>query len=222
MSILAIIYKGILFRIHARLTKYLIKPTLLKVHRAFLEERHVRNCQVVLNRELMLQKLGERKTAVELGVFQGDFSAKILEICNPDLLVLVDIWASKKYSESVYRDLMQRFSKEIKGKRIKICRKLSTDAASDFEDNQFDLVYIDTDHSYEVTLAELKAYSTKVKKEGVIAGHDYTRCYLSGGRSWVIEAVHEFCVQYNWEIIFITAETLESRSFAIKRIKDSV
>lgn len=45
-------------------------------------------------------------------------------------------------------------------------------AAARFADQSCDMVYIDADHSYEACRADIRAWMTKVKPEGVFAGHD--------------------------------------------------
>ena len=42
--------------------------------------------------------------------------------------------------------------------------------------------------------------------------------WLKSYRYGVIEAVHQFCVENNWQIILLTADQTENLSFAIKRI----
>lgn len=155
----------------------------------------------------------------ELGVNQGDFSQEILNISRPAVLHLVDIWGSERFHEGLFNEVQDKFKTEIERQAVRIHRKLSTEAASDFEDEYFDMIYIDTDHSYNTTRDELTAYSTKVKSDGIIAGHDYSMGnWIKAYRYGVIEAVHEFCIKYNWEILYLTADTLESQSFAIRRI----
>ena len=96
---------------------------------------------------------------------------------------------------------------------------LSTDTALEFEDGYFDMIYIDTDHSYATTRDELAAYLPKMKPDGIIAGHDYSLGnWVTGYRYGVIEAVHEFCVAHDWELLYLTAEPLERQSFAIRKI----
>ena len=58
-----------------------------------------------------------------------------------------------------------------------------------------------------------------MKKGGIIAGHDYVHGnWISAFRYGVVEAVHEFCVQFGWEIIYLTIEPTENQSFAIRKI----
>ena len=46
-------------------------------------------------------------------------------------------------------------------------------AATRCQDEQFDFVFIDSSHLYEMTKAEIRLWLHKVKKGGILAGHDY-------------------------------------------------
>ena len=56
---------------------------------------------------------------------------------------------------------------------MKLYKMDSCQAAPLFLDEYFDFIYIDSDHSFVATLAELNAWKNKVKKNGFICGHDY-------------------------------------------------
>ncbi len=209
----------------------MIKKTFIKLRKHYalksisnhpkipLAERHVENSQLILNREVMLQRIGRKEIVAELGVDKGDFSELIIRHLKPKVFHLVDVWESERYNEGIYDTVKKRFESELDNKQVIIHRKLSTEASSDFKDGYFDFIYIDTDHSYLTTKKELHAFAPKVKPGGVIAGHDYELGnWIQTVRYGVIEAVHEFCVHNNWEIIYLTAEPLEARSFAIRKI----
>jgi hypothetical protein len=49
----------------------------------------------------------------------------------------------------------------------------SVGASKKFADGYFDYVYIDGDHSYEGVKRDIEAWYPKVKKNGILAGHDY-------------------------------------------------
>lgn len=184
-----------------------------------LEAIHVRNCDLVLDRTELLAELEANATVAEVGVAAGDFSASILSETKPDKLHLIDVWGSDRYGENKYRKVLRRFESEVNCGTVNIHRQNSIASANEFEDNYFDWIYIDTDHSYETTRKELLSYAPKVKEGGVIAGHDYTiGNWTDGIRYGVIEAVHEFCIKHNWKIAYLTAEPIEHRSFAIRRI----
>ena len=184
-----------------------------------LEQRHVINCKLVLNRKHLLEELPKNAVVAEIGVNEGDFSESIIEITKPRKLHLIDIWGTERFHDGLYQKVTNRFKAEIDEEKVEIHRKLSTTAVIDFEDNYFDWIYIDTDHSYETTRDELFLFSKKMKIGGIITGHDYTLGnWVSTYRYGVIEAVHEFCMKFDWEIILLTIDPLENQSFAIRKI----
>lgn len=185
-----------------------------------LSREHMQNCKLLLNRSEMLSKLKKGGKVAEIGVAQGDFSELIIKITEPGSLYLIDVWNSRTYNESLFKEVTDRFRELIDEGRIQIHKKLSIDAAGDFEDDYFDWIYIDTTHSYDTTREELVRYASKVKCDGIIAGHDYTTGnWNSLNRYGVIEAVHEFCVKHGWELVYLTVEPSEKQSFAIRRIQ---
>lgn len=119
---------------------------------------------------------------VEVGVHAGSFSFEILENWG-GILYSVDSWkhfpdkhqdlsnVSDEEHEKYYqitKDKLKQF-----GKRSIILRKESLIAASDFEDQSLDFVYIDAQHDYRSVIKDLTAWNSKVKVGGVMAGHDY-------------------------------------------------
>ena len=186
-----------------------------------LGPEHVSGGKILANREMLLRELPHRAITAEIGVDQGDFSAKIMQFTKPSKLHLIDTWDTVRYNDIKARAVSSRFIKEINECKIVINRVKSIDAANQFPDGYFDWVYLDTTHSYIDTIKELYAYSEKIKTNGYIAGHDYTmgnwRKSLKYG---VIEAVAEFCVKERWKLIYWTADFTEGNSFAIKRIND--
>ncbi|MCG8374566.1 MAG: class I SAM-dependent methyltransferase [Balneolales bacterium] len=184
-----------------------------------LNPENVENCASLLNREMMLQKFGTGGNVAEIGVDEGNFSRKIFEINRPENFHLIDIWGTDRFHDGKYESVRAHFQKPIDEGRVHIHKKYSTEAASDFEDGYFDWIYIDTDHSYKTTRDELHLFAPKVKEGGIIAGHDYvTGNWITTYRYGVIEAVHEFCVQFGWELIYLTIEPTEKQSFAIRKL----
>lgn len=186
-----------------------------------LEAKHIANLRVVLNRDAFLDALPKGGIVAEAGVDHGDFSSRILAITKPSKLHLIDIWSSKRYHGGLQHLVRNRFAEEIAAGRVQIDLGLSTEVLPHYPDGYFDWLYIDTDHGYRVTADELQLARTKVKHGGIIAGHDYITSNFDGGvRYGVVEAVHEFCVRHDWELILLTHETDRHLSFAIReRVK---
>ena len=150
-------------------------------------------------------------SVAEIGVFNGELSRRLLYAINLHLL-MVDPWgtveASEAYKES--GDPMALMTSEewmrIKATalqnvswapdRVRVFQGTSIDAAKTF-DEQFDLVFIDGDHSKEATEADIEAWWPKVAEGGWLAGHDYRTDKNFG----VIMAVDEFIEDNDLELM---------------------
>lgn len=114
----------------------------------------------------------------EVGVERAVFSKVIGKYSTK--LYLIDPWqAYRGYREHVSQDKLDNFFKEsverMMGVNTVFIKAFSLDAVKDFEDESLDFVYIDANHSYENAKADIEAWSKKVKKGGIVAGHDYVR-----------------------------------------------
>lgn len=156
--------------------------------------------------------------AAELGVFEGDFSAMILDVINPYSLFLIDPYSTDGSlypsgsltaysSEDQYRKVIERFESD---KRVKVHRAFSYDAKGDYPDNYFDLVYVDASHTYPHAKRDLTDWLPKMKPDALLCGHDYIEHEDFG----VIEAVNEFCIEHNFQIIILNES---GGDFALKR-----
>jgi hypothetical protein len=120
-----------------------------------LRPKNVENCSLLLDRELLLETIGKGGNVAEIGVDEGKFSQKIYEINKPDNFHLVDVWGSDRFHDGKYEGVKNYFQEQIENDQVHIHKKLSTDAVFDFQDNYFDWIYIDTNHTYETTRDEL-------------------------------------------------------------------
>jgi predicted O-methyltransferase YrrM len=135
----------------------------------------------------VLATLPENATIVELGCWRGKSSSflavEVMKANKNFNLHFVDTWGG---SPEHYED--QKLVDEINEDKIynefisnlsrvdtpyTIHRMTSLEAAEAFENNSVDFVFFDTNHSYGYVTKELKAWFPKVKKLGVMAGHDY-------------------------------------------------
>ncbi len=177
----------------------------------------IANVRVVKNRRELLRLVPSGGVAAEFGVAGGVFSAQILAENRPAKLHLIDPWDTARYGEAELARVRERLGDELAGGRAVLHRGYSLEVLPDFPDGYFDWVYIDTDHRYESTAAELSACRKKVAPGGLIAGHDYTTGNLGRGlRYGVIEAVNEFCVRYGWEMVYLTHEASRYLSYGLR------
>ncbi|WP_439575603.1 class I SAM-dependent methyltransferase [Phreatobacter sp.] len=184
----------------------------------FLREEHTRDCQVLPDRVALLQHLPHSGVAAEVGVAFGDYTSEILKHNRPLKLHLVDMWNSERYRAGL-DGIRQRYAGLLKTGAIEIHQGMSTSVLETFKDGYFDWIYIDTDHSYDTTAAELRLAAAKLKPFGYIAGHDYcTGNVLAPWPYGVIEACNEFCVQDGWRYRYMTLEPHGHNSFALSRL----
>ncbi|GAF72188.1 unnamed protein product [marine sediment metagenome] len=57
--------------------------------------------------------------------------------------------------------------------QIRVVRADASDVAGIFPDGYFDLVFLDADHHYDDVLRNIQEWLPKVRKDGVLSGHDY-------------------------------------------------
>lgn len=161
--------------------------------------------------------LPKQSIGVEIGVFKGQFADQILERVSPKSFYLIDPWVGKIHSgdkdgktiefiddgEIYYQnEILSRYGKD---ERVKVIRNTSGILRT-FEDDFFDWAYVDGNHSYLGVSHDLEILRTKVKRGGVIMGHDYkVPRYYS-----VVKAVNDFCRKYNLKIDYITADGFPS------------
>ena len=108
--------------------------------------------------------------------------------------------------------------------QVEIHREKSIDV--EFPKEYFDWVYIDTDHSYELTKKELEVCSRKVKDDGYIALHDYIwydyfNSILDDSDIYfgVVKAVNEFILsREDYEVKYLTLESGMYNTIVIRKI----
>ena len=126
-----------------------------------LDDKHLKQAEVLNNRESFLKCLPTNSIAAEIGVNTGKFLDLIKKINKPKRLYLLDLWGSSRYIDNTELIVRKRFKHDISNGSIVINKGLSTNVLNDFDDNYFDWVYLDSDHGYKVTIAELKLIDKK-------------------------------------------------------------
>jgi uncharacterized Rossmann fold enzyme len=135
----------------------------------------------------ILSRLGDNPVGVEVGVFRGGLSQRLL-LNKPDLyLHMVDSWTTgnQQYIKSgdYHANLSQQEQDgyfedsvrvtEFAADRRKVWCMSSVEAAEKFADESLDFVFLDADHSYEGCAEDIRAWRPKLKPDGILCGHDY-------------------------------------------------
>ncbi len=179
---------------------------------------NISKMEIFDTRDEMIASIPKGGMIAELGVFKGEFSLKIDEICQPKELILIDSWSGTHiYSGDVngnHKNGVRQYytGDELYNITVENVNKfknpasiirLTTDILGAFSNDTFDMIYIDADHSYEGVLKDLINAYNKIKNGGYIMGHDYEHNMDKTNNSYnfgVKKAVDEFCREYNQEI----------------------
>jgi len=139
---------------------------------------------------------------VEIGVDRGINAKSILNGLNIEKLYLIDGWINyngiQKFRQNIngnYKRVLKMFKNND---NVEIIRDLSINAVKIFDDNSLDFVYIDANHSYKYVYQDISIWYKKIKKNGIISGHDIFQNFSE--ITEVFEAVRNFCFENN--IIF--------------------
>ena len=149
------------------------------------------------NRVAWLASLPRHSVGAEIGVLTGKFTKHLLSVVKPRCLYLVDCWCAIGDSFGYSDDLRQatygsRVLREVVRESVHgLVRPLcgwSAEVADLIADKSLDWLYVDADHTLDGCMADLKAWFPKLKRGGIVAGHDY----VYGWACSVPEAVRRF------------------------------
>jgi predicted O-methyltransferase YrrM len=131
----------------------------------------------------VVEKFPSGSHFVEVGTWKGMSAAYMaVEIINSGKDIrfdCVDTWdfvpSQAEIPPHLFNGLYEVFIKNIEPVRHQVnpVQAISWDGAALYKDNSLDFVFIDAAHDYESVRKDIHAWFPKVKKEGVIAGHDY-------------------------------------------------
>lgn len=148
-------------------------------------------------------------TGVEIGVAEGWFSSKVMELGRVKKMYGVDPYTPhqgyRDYTrETTYNRLRTNAHARLdKYPNYEFIEEFSTGAVKRFDGNSLDFVYIDGDHSYEAVTEDITEWIKKVKPGGIIAGDDYIRSNRDKRFYDVIRAVDEYCIHNNIPELFL-------------------
>lgn len=151
---------------------------------------------------------------LEIGIFKGEFFDFIVDNCNPCAIDGVDLFEGIVGSGDVdgnnftYCNIADAYvelnNKYIDKSHINLHKTSSHDFLDRIDDNYYDIIYIDGDHSYNGVKSDLEDSYKKIRPGGYIMGHDY-EMNMERGRTYyefgVKKAVTEFCEKYEQSIL---------------------
>lgn len=141
------------------------------------------------------------KVGAEVGVADGRYSETLCKSIPDINLHCIDPYEpynirNKEKQEQAFAKAQKRLSNYI----IDWVLEESLSASKLYADNYFDFVFIDGDHRFDVVMMDIIAWYPKVRKGGILAGHDYYHFTDSG----VVEAVNIFTQVHRIELNVIS------------------
>jgi len=124
------------------------------------------------------------KVGLEIGVQRGGFGEQMCKTIPGLKYYGVDSWTdyagyrdinASRQGQEGYDKIYQESIDRLSPYDATLIRKWSIDASKDFEDGSLDFVYIDGNHEFLHVTEDIACWSKKIRKGGIIAGHDYAR-----------------------------------------------
>lgn len=130
--------------------------------------------------EFLLSKTPDSGVFVECGAWLGSSSSYLCDLAKDRVDVyIIDTWKgspdelTSTHKLATETDIYHIFLDNMGDRKFTPMRMDSCVAASQFEDNSCDIVFIDMTHTYEAVKKDIEYWLPKVKVGGYIAGHDY-------------------------------------------------
>ena len=139
--------------------------------------------EMLFNRREILTKLIKEnnfKSFCEVGCYKGEVIREVMENCDLDRVIAIDNTVRTSFKDPLVEYMVVP----------------SMEAVKKIEDGSLDLVFIDADHRYEAVKEDIIAWLPKIRKGGIISGHDYDYPRYRG----VTEAVDELLTDFNLEL----------------------
>lgn len=154
------------------------------------------------------------KSGAEIGVLSGKYS-EVLCRSNPNAKIYsIDSWLS--YSE--FPDFFEKnkltdsYNLAVKilakYKNNKIIKKTSMEAVRDFADESLDFVYIDANHTFEYVFEDITQWAKKVRKGGIVAGHDFEEHIVKRAFGDAKVALDLYMRRYSLDYVFIVGKRM--------------
>lgn len=149
------------------------------------------------------------RVGVEVGTEYGLYAETICKAAPRLKLYSVDPYrAYKGYrehrSQNKLNGIYEQASERLRRYNHEFIREPSIKAAESFADGSLDFVFIDANHSLVHVVQDLVAWVPKVRREGIVSGHDFIRRVNTGYAMHVVQAVHAYTDSYgikDWYVL---------------------
>ncbi|KPJ89863.1 MAG: hypothetical protein AMJ53_15405 [Gammaproteobacteria bacterium SG8_11] len=148
------------------------------------------------------------KVGAEIGVATGKNALRMCEQI-PDLkLFCIDPWEYYEKNPRVrhWQENYDQAVEKLKPYNAILVKGYSEEVVHNFEDGSLDFVYIDGNHMFDFVMQDIILWAPKVRKGGIISGHDYYNFRNAG----VVDAVDAYIKAHKIEEWYLTSDKTPS------------
>ena len=117
------------------------------------------------------EKMNDNFTVAEIGSFGGVSSEVLALHCKK--LYCIDTWEDWSGDGEIFNQMKKFDDMRSLYSHIDKLQMEGKEASKKFNDEFFDLVYIDASHWHKDVVEDIKSWLPKVKRGGYLSGHDY-------------------------------------------------
>lgn len=137
----------------------------------------------------------------EIGVWKGETIRYLLKNCKSleRVYCIDDYKDNNRYFSLCEMDEARQIAKSLcDNPKVKFFYSSSEEASKEIKDETLDIVFIDAEHTYKGCSSDIRYWYPKIKKGGIICGHDYSIGFMG-----VVEAVSEKFYPINLEYDYV-------------------
>lgn len=128
--------------------------------------------------DIVFPQLNDNSIIVNVGTYKGKSLSLMLDYVEKSekniKVYTVDDWSDILYGDNG-QDIRSIFSENLSTDidKFEFIDSDTCKASDLFDDNSIDFVFLDTKHSFDHVIRETNCWIPKIKKGGIISGHDY-------------------------------------------------
>lgn len=162
----------------------------------------------------LFKNLGYRSGA-EIGVQRGRNAKVILDSMDIDKLYLVEPYDDhpsnyRRWGQKLHQKFKKMAHKRLEGQPVIWLEDFSENISHKVPDGSLDFVYIDGEHTYDYCMIDIILWSRKVRRGGIVAGHDYE--YTKPRQPKVARAINDYADAYKTRPIYLTDKSVDEHA----------
>jgi SAM-dependent methyltransferase len=176
-----------------------------------IEASLLNSCKLLSDRDTLIAQLPAGGLGVEVGTQTGRFAEVIIRKARPKKLWTLDI----SYASFAWSKMQQYIDQGV----LEVLEGRSANLLAKFDDEYFDFIYIDGDHSYQGVSDDIQVSYQKLRKGGLMIFNDFTSWSPFEGTAYgVYRAVCEAAKAYQMPFEYLALAPFGYHDAALRRV----